>query len=555
MPHLTLTDNNIKNQPSLTTLLQNNVQSQIHAFQDLQSIAGKSLQDLCKNKSNLLVFPHCLNEHNNGIEELFICELVGKPNYDGDTICDVENVKVRTGNLMGFIGLGGNKNHNTKLEIRSRFTENTNANVQDYFLHYMLEKVFRINLFDMNYSHSKNDGFDLLFLIFPYLLKRALRQGIFRTYRTFHKNDAAVKGVIDINRHIKQNTPFNGKIAYHSREYSADNDITQLIRHTIEFLKQKEIGNSLLNSDNDAKDAVKQIVAATDSSYCFQNRAKVIHNNLRPINHPYYSGYKYLQQLCLLILRHQSMQYSQSNSPVYGILFDGAWLWEEYLATILCNPKLAEKQFLHPSNKTGKGGIRLFDNSKNDDDEIAFSKCYRRIYPDFYRKNKLSVQAESEKLGSSENDSIILDAKYKHLENGFVRDDLYQIISYMHTMKIATGGFIYPKKVDDGLLRRFAPRNDKKMLAFSNDKEMLASCHDRTKLDFFNVEDYCFSGERGFEAVDFEFLKTYKLANDTGTVSRIAFPVPQNAKKYSEFKIFMENAEKSMLNPFLRTIP
>ena len=94
------------------------------------------------------------------------------------------------------------------------------------------------------------------------------------------------------------------------------------------------------------------------------------------------------------------MQYSQSNSPVYGILFDGAWLWEEYLWTIL-NPL----DFEHPSNKTGEGGIKLFDNFQNDDDEIAFSKCYRRIYPDFYRKNQ-----------------IILDAKYKHLENGFVRE-------------------------------------------------------------------------------------------------------------------------------------
>lgn len=521
MPHLTLTDNNIANPSSLSSLLQNDVHSQIQAFQDLQTIARKPLQELCKQNANLLVFPHCLDEHNNGIEELSICELVGNPNYDGDTICDVENVKVKTGNLMGFVGLGRNKNHNTKLEIRSRFTENSNDNGQDYFLHYMLEKVFRINLFDMNYSHSKNDGFDLLFLIFPHLLKRALRQGIFRTYRTFQKNDAAVKGVIDINRHIKQNTPFNGKIAYRSREYSADNDITQLIRHTIEFLKQKDIGKSLLNSDNDTKDAVKQIVAATDSSYCFQNRAKVIHNNLRPVNHPYYSAYKYLQQLCLLILRHQSMQYSQSNSPVYGILFDGAWLWEEYLATILCNPKLAEKQFLHPSNKTGEGGIKLFDNSQNDDNEIAFSKCYRRIYPDFYRKNQTSLRVGKKKSslegaqsslpaerGSPENDGIILDAKYKHLENGFVRDDLYQIISYMHTMKIATGGFIFPISL--------TPSTNQ-------------SCE---------IE-----------------VKTYKLANDTGTVCTIAFPVPQNAKKYSEFKIFMENAEKSMFNPFLRTIP
>ena len=134
----------------------------------------------------------------------------------------------------------------------------------------------------------------------------------------------------------------------------------------------------------------------------------------------------------MMILTHCKMQYSQSNSPVCGILFDGAWLWEEYLATILCDTKLGNKKFEHPENKTGKDGIRLFDNSKNDDEEIEFSKCYRRIYPDFYRENE-----------------IILDAKYKHLENGFVRDDLYQIISYMHTMKIPRGGFIYPLKKDD----------------------------------------------------------------------------------------------------------
>jgi 5-methylcytosine-specific restriction endonuclease McrBC regulatory subunit McrC len=183
------------------------------------------------------------------------------------------------------------------------------------------------------------------------------------------------------------------------------------------------------------------------------------------------------------------MQYSQSNSPVYGILFDGAWLWEEYLATILCDTKLAEKQFLHPSNKTGEGGIKLFDNSQNDDDEIAFSKCYRRIYPDFYRKNQ-----------------IILDAKYKHLENGFVRDDLYQIISYMHTMKILRGGFIFPIS-----------------LTTSTNQ----SCE---------IE-----------------VKTFKLANDSGTVCTIAFPVPKNTENYKEFSVLMISQEKSLIQDLTKS--
>ena len=213
--------------------------------------------------------------------------------------------------------------------------------------------------------------------------------------------------------------------------------------------------------------------------------------NLKPAIHPYFSQYKYLQQLCLLILRHQSMQYSQSNSPVYGILFDGAWLWEEYLATILCNPKLGNKKFEHPENKTGKGGIRLFDNSVSEGD---FTKCYRRIYPDFYRKNSRENETDFTK-----NDGIILDAKYKTLENGLVRDDLYQIISYMHTMQISQGGFIYPLPSN-----QVFPQN----------------------------------------------IKPYRLAGLGGTVTVYRMPIPESSS-YEEFRTHMKNAEKAILQNIL----
>lgn len=470
MQHITLTDNKI------SSFSDDELHNKIHAYYDIQSVAGKTLSELCNENSSLLVFPHSLDEHRNGIEELSICELSGRPTYnDENQIINVDDVKIKTGNLMGFIGFSGKQNHGTKLEIRSRFTNNDK---QDYFFHYMLEKVFKINLFDMNYSHSKNNGFDLLYLIFPALLKRAFRQGIFRTYRTFHKNDAAVKGVIEISRHIKYNEPFNGKIAYRSREYSADNDMTQLIRHTIEFIKQKSIGKNVLNADAATKEAVNQIIAATDSSYCFQNRSKIIHRNIKPVIHPYFSEYKYLQKLCLLILSHQSMQYAKSDSPVYGILFDGAWLWEEYLNTIL-----QDLNFEHPTNKDRKGGIKLFDNTAGSGEE-TFNKCYRRIYPDFYKENS----------SDDKKDGVILDAKYKHLENGFVRDDLYQVISYMHTMKIDKGGFIYPFALT-------SPGN-------------------------LTVE-----------------VKTFHLAGLGGTIRTIAFPITQNAENYELFKTQMQKAE------------
>lgn len=491
MSHLTLTDNNFHNPPKLLEVAQSSA-SAIHAYEDLQLVANKSLKELCKNQS-LLVFPQCLGEHDDGIEDQFVVQLEGSAKFnDEDKIVSCDDVKIKTGNLMGFIGFSGKGCHGTKLEIRSRFAENADNNKtenynQDFFLHYMLEKVFKINLFNLNYSYNNSSGFDFIYLIFPYFLKRALNQGLFKTYKTFERNDSAVKGAINVSCHIRQNVPFGGRIAYRSREYTFDNHIMQLIRHTIEYIKTKPIGKSILTQDSDIQKAVSQINEVTNETYSLQKRSKVIFENLKPLNHPYYLDYNYLQQLCLMILNNVNSQYSASSSPIYGILFDGAWLWEEYLWTILKEATLDGKNFVHPTNKDRKGGIRLFDNSLDPEDS-SVRNCYRRIYPDFYCENSTE----------DSNDGIILDAKYKRLENGLVRDDLYQIISYMHTMKIPTGGFIYPQKENEEL----AEQNPTK----------------------------------------------YLLANDTGIIKTFGFVIPQNVSEYTSFCKKMENSEKELID-------
>lgn len=444
MPHITLTDNNFHNPPKLLEVAKEN-EAAIHAYEDLQLVANKSLKDLCKNQS-LLVFPQCLGEHDDGIEDQFIVQFEGSAKFnDEDKIVSCDDVKIKTENLMGFIGFSGKGCHGTKLEIRSRFSENgeakfaenaennkTENNNQDFFLHYMLEKVFKINLFNLNYSYNNSSGFDFIYLIFPYFLKRALNQGLFKTYKTFERNDSAVKGAINVSRHIRQNLPFGGRVAYRSREYTFDNHIMQLIRHTIEYIKTKPIGKSILIQDPDTQKAVSQINEVTNETYSLQKRSKVIFENLKPLNHPYYLDYNYLQQLCLMILNNANSQYSTSSSPIYGILFDGAWLWEEYLATVLCDSNSGDKKFGHPNNRTGKGGIHLFKNGRG------------LRYPDFYRKT----------------DNIVLDAKYKALSYNskneddifseikisFKRDDIHQLVTYMYILKAEKGGFIFPDK-------------------------------------------------------------------------------------------------------------
>ena len=363
---------------------------------DLERIANIKIGELSlEDNPNLLVFPRDLHRYGDEISE--------------SCIIAMRDDEISTGNIMGFVGV-----NDTQLDIKSRFAK---VDEDDYFLHYMLQKVFSINLFDIKHTTRKEDIFDFLLYLFPHFLKKALAQGLFKKYRRFEYNDANIRGPIDVNRHIRENIPFRGTVAYSTREHSYDNEVTQLVRHTIEYIRTKEHGAIILNNDSETKSCITQITLATQS-YNVRERRKVINQNRRPIRHPYSSAYTDLQNLCLRILRHESLKYGQEKDKVYGVLFDGAWLWEEYLNTIL-----KKCGFKHPENKKHKGGFPMFEKDLDDD---AISKNSRRLYPDFWK------------------DEFILDAKYKHLNSGVGREDLYQVVTYMYCRKAKNGAYVYP---------------------------------------------------------------------------------------------------------------
>ena len=117
-----------------------------------------------------------------------------------------------TGNLMGFIG-----RNDTELNICSRFTHKIDEKISeknDFFLHYMLEKVCHINLTNLKSTRSQDKIFDLLPFLFPQYLISALRQGVYKEYQKHEYNNSNVRGLIDINRHIRFNIPANGKVPF-----------------------------------------------------------------------------------------------------------------------------------------------------------------------------------------------------------------------------------------------------------------------------------------------------------------------------------------------------
>ncbi len=280
-------------------------------------IADKTIAELCRENDNLLIFPFSIETSDDRIGESSVMSILNT--------ADPDTVRISTGNVMGFIGVG-----NLQVKIKSRFDESRD----DYLLHYMLQKVLSFNLFDLSHNNEQEDVFDFIMFMFPYFLKSALRQGVYREYQNYKHNDANLKGTIDVGRHIAKNVPFVGNIAYSTREYSHDNNMTELIRHTIEFMKTKKYGQSVLNIDRETVENVKTIVEHTPL-YNKRNRGGIISKNLRMKIHPYYTEYRPLQTLCLQILRMEEVKYGESDDEICGILFDGAWLWEEYVNTIL----------------------------------------------------------------------------------------------------------------------------------------------------------------------------------------------------------------------------
>lgn len=332
---------------------------------------------------------------------IFPCSVNNSEDLTRDQlILQTINNTIRTENVMGILGRG-----TERLIIESRFSNNR----EDYFFQYLLKRVLALpNIVDLDNGVNKDKQlFNFLLFMFPRYLRAAMRKGIYKEYVNRKHNDSNIKGIIDIKRHINKNTPFIGKIAYNERLFSYDNVLIQLVRHTIEVIKGMQLGNSILFN---VKEEVKLIVNATPT-YEIYNRQAIIKSNERNIvRHAYYKEYAALQRLCLMILRYQKHEFGFGSQKIFGILFDGAWLWEEYL-NILVNDI-----FYHPMNKSNKEAQYLFNNEG-------------RIYPDF--------------ISRVDNPRVIADAKYKPIKN-IKNKDYLQVLAYMYRFDAKKGYYFYP---------------------------------------------------------------------------------------------------------------
>ena len=370
--------------------IKDNTQIRKESFSDIRNLVGKisdkTLEQL--EQEGVFVFPELVADAEDITNDQMILQSV--------------NDTFRSGNVMGFLGCG-----DERLIIESRFC----GEKEDYFFQYLLDRVLDFpNIVDLESDANQNNRlFNFLLFLFPYYLKAAMRKGLFKKYIRNNYNDGNIKGTIDIARHIERNTPFIGKVAYSQREFSYDNNLMELVRHTIEFIKRKPYGNNLIIK---VKDEIKLVVDATPH-YELYDRQKIIEANKKnTVRHAYFREYLALQHLCILILQHQKHQIGAGSRRIYGILFDGAWLWEEYINSLI------DDIFYHPMNKGGTGAQRLFGGNVG------------LIYPDFISRDNET--------------RIIADAKYKPIDN-IGNKDYLQVLAYMFRFDAKTGYYLYPE--------------------------------------------------------------------------------------------------------------
>ena len=401
-----------------------------------QALLDRTLDNLSK-EDNIFIFPN---------------DLTHTPDLDKDQkIFETVNQEIKTGNVIGFLGCD-----QERLMISSRFSDESD----DYFLHYLLQKILNINLTSLDVGLSPEDKlYQLLVYLFPKYLQAALRKGLYKEYQRFYHNDSHVKGAVDVGNHLKKNLPFTGNTAYTTREFAYDNPLMQLIRHTIEYIKTQKSFGALLDSN---RETITEITRVT-SAYKLADRVKIIRmNTIKPIRHAYFREYRKLQELCLMILSREMHGIGLQEQRVHGILFDVSWLWEEYVYTLL------PKDFIHPRNKEKKGGILVFSDGK------------RKVYPDFYDRER----------------KIVLDAKYKKLEDtekGINREDLFQLISYSYILEAEKAGLVFPsedKVVDNeigklagygALLKKWSIQISRESSSYSEFCEMMENSEENFK--------------------------------------------------------------------------
>ena len=349
--------------------------------------------------------------------------------------------KYRVGKYAGILYYKGRT-----VVIHSRFDGKDD---QNHFLNYALAAAGRLPMKVLRTAEETacQGSFDLILAqLFLTQLRDAHSVGVYREYRTFQHNDSSPRGYLDIARHIRLNPLPNGKIACSTREYTPNNPINHLILAAWGCLCARPgtgaFARQLLQADPSLKrplDELNWSLGTPDISRPALNRTA--QKTLRPIVHPLHQRYETVRRTALLILKEAGLDLFRAESlQVGGLLIPMDKTWELMLEHAVLSKvgDVSTQKEIPVLLQEKRHGMRVFK-------------------PDFLfgcRQEKQRTMAD-----------IVLDAKYRRAwenaclsESGGwssgVRDDVFQVLSYMYVTAARAGGVLCPLPESRGGIRR-----------------------------------------------------------------------------------------------------
>lgn len=326
----------------------------------------------------------------------------------------VDSFRLETGNLMGVLRFRDREGTSVQVEILSRFDKGEN----NFFLNYLLSKVYDFALGTESVSAQRSSLLEILLdIVFVRRLGEASRAGLLRHYREFRNNDWNFKGSLDLARHIRENIPLMHGIAYRKREIDLDVPVNRMILKAALMVNRRHPG--FFEGNRDAADALRQLRMGVTEEHDL--RRVLSHRDCRePVSHPFFREvWEPLRQIAKMILEDEQWTLfpeETTEDEVSGIVFDGAWLWEEYIATVL---KPADFRHCVRGGTDDEKGFPMFEG------------CSARFYPDFYKDKDDSQR-------------IVLDAKYKRPNPNGARNDVHQVLCYLLLTGAKLGGLVFP---------------------------------------------------------------------------------------------------------------
>ena len=333
----------------------------------------------------------------------------------------------------------------------------------------------------MTWSHATDveTGMFQAPLVYLFLrqLKAAYDIGVYRQYQTFSYNDSRPKGYINIPLHIRKNPLNSGRVAYSTREYTANNPINRLILAAWQYIWDdtdlRKIAVSIKSKHPELYAPIKDLNEQLGSPFFdSRNAMQVMQAASRPITHHMHQRYEVVRKTSLMLLKRigpeQAAQKSQHR--VSGMLFPMEIMWEFFLEDAVFDPikgiKVSSQERLDCLLTEAGTPLRYIKadfvlRQKGSDKVTAVLDAkYKEIWGTAYdyilngtaeadtQKNPTDDEEDGDNIGDEDTDDMgnadITNKTNKPWTDSRIRADSFQVMSYMHLLQTGIGGILFP---------------------------------------------------------------------------------------------------------------